>query len=1129
MKWLGITMLLVFSSLSPIASAGEVFEETDHLSEYSSAVQLAFARCAELPAHDGTWLVVSSYPLGEKAPYIPNAWLVDASPLEISGWTDSNRIEIACPEAERQHEPRWTPNDPKFSDQWHLQNTGQTSGGLAGEDANLTGAWQSYQGTDVMIGIVDDGLDHEHPDLTTNYDTSNDYDFCGNDGNPSPSSSNAHGTAAAGVAAATGNNNVGVSGAAPDADLAGLLLIACSTPDSKEADALSHENQIIDIYSNSWGPSDDGSTLQAPGPLTIAAFEDDVANGRGGLGNIITWAAGNGLGNDDDSNKDGYANARQTIAVTAITHQGDQSWYAEPGANILVAAHSDGSGEGITTTDIEGSSGYTNNDYTDDFGGTSSATPLASGVIALILEANANLTWRDVQHVLVHSSRQNDASDSSWNVNGAGHEVSHKYGFGAVDAGRAVAVAENWTNAAAAINITTSTRTINTAIPDNTPQGLNDTVTINDGLQVEHVEVIVDIDHVYRGDLIITLTSPSGTQSTLAQKQSDSGNNYRNWMFSTVHNWDESSVGNWTLSVEDDGNGDTGTWNDWELIIHGVPMVLDSDGDGLTNDNETDIHGTDPYDIDTDDDDLTDYEEVMVTNTDPLDADSDNDTLLDGAEVNLYGTNPLSNDTDGDGLTDAQEILFFGSDPLVFDADADSDAWYWFQDCNDNNSQIHPGMSELLNGIDDNCNDNWDEGFNVSDSDNDDLADYPEYHIFGTNWTNPDTDGDNLTDGDEILIHGTNPLVPDADADVDGWYWFQDCNESNPLINPAMPEVLDGIDNDCDDEIDEDYAGIDSDLDGLLDLNEYNVYLTDPFDNDTDDDGLDDGIELNVTFTDPLVPDLDSDSDGFRWFADCDDNDSSIHPNATEMWDGLDQNCNDLIDEMVNRSEQISVLPAETELKLNATSEALFLQSFVNISSDSILDIEISWVIEDRQRSTRWVITNESWISLGPFDCEGVVSDFVAEVCVQNGTTEAYSVTVSLSDGYEIITNTWSVTYTVWHPPEPQPELECFPGELNIPCDECGMNCLCACSDDGTLSTPQCPDTCPSESTDDGNTSTSGGFALNTDTRIIIGLIAIVVLLGVIVLFTGRRKSPPPPPLRPPPSNIPQMVGQRFR
>ena len=1099
MKWLGLTVVMILACLSPIVSATEVYEETDHLSEYSTAVQNAFSRCSEWPSHDGSWLVVSQHSIGKEAPHLPNAWLVEANPSEIGHWLETNRIEIACPEIERQQEPRWTPNDPKFGDQWHLENTGQTSGGLSGEDANLTGAWASYQGTGVTIGIVDDGLDWNHPDLSTNYDSANDYDFCGDDGNPSPSNWNAHGTAAAGVSAATGNNGVGVSGAAPDANLAGLLLIACNTPDSKEADALSHENQVIDIYSNSWGPSDDGSTLEAPGPLTIAAFEDDVANGRGGLGNIITWAAGNGLDDDDDSNKDGYANARQTIAVTAITHQGDQSWYAEPGANILVAAHSDGSGEGITTTDIEGSSGYTNNDYTDNFGGTSSATPLASGVIALMLEANANLTWRDVQHILVHSARKNDPSDNSWNTNGAGHDVSHKYGFGAVDAGHAVALAENWTLVDPAINVTSNTRSVNTAIPDNSAQGVTDTVTINDGLQVEHVEVYVDIDHVYRGDLIITLTSPSGTQSTLAQKQSDSNNNYRDWMFSTVHKWDEQSAGNWTLKVEDDGNGDTGTWNDWELVIHGVPAILDSDGDGLTNDNETDVYGTDPYDIDTDDDDLTDYAEVMINNTDPLNPDSDNDTLLDGAEVNLYGTNPLSNDTDGDGLTDAQEILFFGSNPLVFDQDADADGWYWFQDCNDSDPLIHPGMSELLNGMDDNCNNDWDEGFNVTDSDNDGLKDFPEYHIYGTNWTNPDTDADNLSDGDEILIHGTNPLVPDADADADGWYWFQDCNESDPWINPSMPEILDGIDNDCDDLIDEDYEGIDSDLDGLLDLDEYNVHFTDPFDNDTDDDGLGDGIELNVTLTNPLIPDPDSDGDGFRWFEDCQDNDSSIHPNATEVWDGIDQNCNDLIDEMVNRAGQISVLPIETDQALNATSDTLFLQTFVNISDDSILEIATTWKLTIDENWTE-TISSETWLDLGPFECEGVTGGYVAEICSYNGTTPTYSITVSISDGYEIIKHTWSIKYTVWHPPEPEPEPEPVPE----------------------------PEPEPIEPDDDDNTSTSGGFALNADTKVIIGMGAIVVFLGIVVLITGRKRAPPPP-MRAPPSGLPQMIGERFR
>ena len=130
-----------------------------------------------------------------------------------------------------------------------------------------------------------------------------------------------------------------------------FLLIACSTTDVREGNTLTHENQQIDIYSNSWGPSDNGRTV-TPNPLMITAFENDVNQGHGGLGSISLgqWQRPD---DDDNSNYDGYTNSRHTISDHDI-YCGVQSWYAEPGANILVASPSDGSGEGITTTDIEG-------------------------------------------------------------------------------------------------------------------------------------------------------------------------------------------------------------------------------------------------------------------------------------------------------------------------------------------------------------------------------------------------------------------------------------------------------------------------------------------------------------------------------------------------------------------------------------------------------------------------------------------------------------------------------------------------------------------------------------------------------------------------------------------------------
>ena len=476
-----------------------------------------------------------------------------------------------------------TPNDPLFADQWHLQNTGQT-GGTPGADANVIPAWEVATGEDVTIAIVDDGLQSDHPDLVDKYLPELSYDFVEDDSDPSPNleaeSPRSHGTSVAGVAAASTNNNIGVAGAAPDAHLAGIRLFPSESDatlavadekfvsDSQVANALSYQNQEIDIYNNSW----QFPTFASMGEETQAALQNGVRNGRGGLGNIFVFGATNGRPYTN-INYNAYSNSRYTIAVAAIDHTDNLAYYSTPGASILVSAYSGGGTiyPSITTTDLVGENGFNpESDYRDGFGGTSSAAPLVSGVVALMLDANPNLTWRDVQHIIVETSAQNDPTDPSWTLNGAGHEVSYKYGFGAVDANAAVTAAQDWTTVEPEIATTSEEINVDTAIPDNDGEGVTSTVGITEDVQIEWVEVVFDAEHTQRGDLEVTLTSPDGTESILAETNRDVNDDYDSWVFTSARHWDESSLGDWTLEVSDNTTGETGTWNDWQLNIYGT-------------------------------------------------------------------------------------------------------------------------------------------------------------------------------------------------------------------------------------------------------------------------------------------------------------------------------------------------------------------------------------------------------------------------------------------------------------------------------------------------------------------------------------------------------------------------------
>lgn len=500
-------------------------------------------------------------------------------------------VKSAEPMLARQQFPRFVPNDPLFSYnatnagyQWHLQNTGQ-NGAEAGMDLNVVPAWDNYRGAGVRIGIVDDGLEVSHPDLAPNVDLIHDHDFNDGDDDPSPGPEDFHGTACAGVAAARGDNGIGVSGAAPEATLVGLRLIAAPTTDADEADAMAYRSDIIDLKSNSWGPYDSAYGAWGPGPLAQAAIDDALSLGRGGKGTVFLWAAGNGNYSGDDSNYDGWANASGVIAVSAIHDKGRSSWYSEPGSNILVCAPSNGGKQGITTTDRTGATGYNEDgglvehpdfgdlNYTNTFGGTSSATPAVAGVVALMLQANPGLTYRDVQEILVRTAFQNDFYDGGWVTNGAGFHFNLRYGAGLVDAQAATSLAATWTNVAPMQSKSYTQTGLAQAIPDADRNGTSRTFTVPvaDNLRLEHVRVSVKATHPYSGNLEWYLTSPSGVRVRLARARFNDTSANLDWTFATTHFWGERSEGDWKLEVADVMVDYTGTLDEATITFEGTP------------------------------------------------------------------------------------------------------------------------------------------------------------------------------------------------------------------------------------------------------------------------------------------------------------------------------------------------------------------------------------------------------------------------------------------------------------------------------------------------------------------------------------------------------------------------------
>ena len=521
------------------------------------------------------------------------------------------------------------PNDPYFADQWHLLNQGQ-AGVASGTDVNIVGAWLygstgGVTGAGVTIGIVDDGLETAHPDLLENtgdpdLDQNIHWDWNGNDNDPNPNpfspdqselNSN-HGTACAGNAAAKGNNLIGVTGTAPNARLVGMRLVAGSIEDWQFAAAINYRNSEIHIQSNSWGSNTHFSYYKLE-PLSRAALTNATLYGRNNRGTIFVRAAGNDVYRvGDNVNYDELKNSIYMLPIGATNSAGGPAFYSYPGASLVVSAPSgintgknpafdDPNTPNITTTDRSGLMGYNgaaspadylDKNYTRTFKGTSSSCPTVAGIIALMLEKNPNLGWRDVKEILIKTASKDRLTDPYWATNQAGYHFNHKFGAGLVDATAAVNQAATWTNLAPMTSASRIAQNLPASIPDNDTAGVQRTFDFTgSNIRVEHAELNLTFTHPNRGDLSVTLTSPSGMVSTLAEMHSGDGSvsNF-SWTFSSVRHWGESSEntaagGVWTLRVADQSaTSGSGQLSGATLNLYGTPIspALSVTGNHLT-------------------------------------------------------------------------------------------------------------------------------------------------------------------------------------------------------------------------------------------------------------------------------------------------------------------------------------------------------------------------------------------------------------------------------------------------------------------------------------------------------------------------------------------------------------------
>jgi subtilisin family serine protease len=552
--------------------------------------------------------------------------------------------------------------DPLASEAWHLKNTGQASfstnvgygRSIAGHDIDIEGALNlGISGRGVRVAISDTGVEVNHPDLKgneltglhRNYGIQNPSRWHNEDPYPgSPSGIPGHGTSVTGLVAAVGWNGLGSRGVAPHAKFAGFQYVisyGSQTEESVLARTIDQTDGEFDIFNYSYGYRQ--CSYVQEDPTVNEAIASGTAQLRNGKGALYVQSAGNSfyglvsecsgitlpvsyyLGNTNFSSS---LTSPHKIIVGSVNAQGLLASYSTPGSGLWVTAPGGEYGTdapAMVTTDLTGCraglsfvSALLNTfnggreelnfgcHYNSRMNGTSSAAPVTTGTIALMLQANPNLTWRDVKHIIAETAEVIDNQnypevidhplsetlpfsyvyDYIWQPNATGKFYSNYYGFGRINALAAVLMAQTYN-----VNLGTyvetireddgswyySSPTLATEITDASAVGISSTIEVRHNFIVESVQIKLNIDHPKPSDLAVHLVSPSGRESRLFLMNSHT---YAAALptdkeLLTNFFYGEESRGVWRLKVYDGDTGDVGILTGWSIKINGHKVVPD--------------------------------------------------------------------------------------------------------------------------------------------------------------------------------------------------------------------------------------------------------------------------------------------------------------------------------------------------------------------------------------------------------------------------------------------------------------------------------------------------------------------------------------------------------------------------